>query len=93
MHAVLKCLNVQSTGSSLSETKDGEHPFGDHFVGSSRSLLNGTFYAESIANSDGGDCDDGNHSLHEGVHRLVKPHKQNDAHEHHTKGNGRLDDE
>ena len=44
-----KWLTVQPTGESIAD--DDDHPFGDHFVASSRSPLHGSFYPESIASS------------------------------------------
>lgn len=51
-----KWLAAQATGESLAS--DDDHPFGDHFIASSRSPLNGEFYPESIASSGGEDEDD-----------------------------------
>ncbi|KIP06763.1 hypothetical protein PHLGIDRAFT_128090 [Phlebiopsis gigantea 11061_1 CR5-6] len=44
-----KWVTTQATGDS--PVSDNDHPFGDHFIASSRSPLNGAFYAESITSS------------------------------------------
>ncbi|EKM52757.1 uncharacterized protein PHACADRAFT_176772 [Phanerochaete carnosa HHB-10118-sp] len=91
-----KWLSIQPTGDSLAESEDGAHPFGDHLVASSRSPLNGTFYAESVASSgdeDEGHDDHDDHDDRAGVRRLVEPREEDGAHQHPAHGNGRLDDE
>lgn len=75
-----KWLTTQETGDS--RASDDDHPFGDHFIASSRSPLNGAFYAESIASS----ADDAYESEDA---RLVPGHgDSDDGHRDHRAGSG-----
>ncbi|GJE93015.1 hypothetical protein PsYK624_091740 [Phanerochaete sordida] len=91
-----KWLAVHATGDSIADSDLGDHPFGDHLVAASRSPLNGTFYAESIADSDSEherapDDDDGDADPGARLVEPASPHPRG-THEH-ANGNGRLDDE
>ena len=67
-----KWLTSQATGESVASEDD--HPFGDHFIASSRSPLNGTFYPESIASSGEDEYEE------EDGRRLVQASDDNDGH-------------